>query len=208
MMSDMRTPIMVGSDKATQHILAPTQNDLVAKQDYDEGALFIFNNGLYKTTAAIITGDNIVIGSGTGTNAEPSDKTVVEEIGNRKLTKAASFIASSTSVTYRQAMNGLRTAIGGGDVLKQIADEHWDTLCLKTPASLFKFASFAESSNNIYIVLSGLLGFSSVSIYLFQFCQNDSSNNIFKVSANGAAPTDSSTTAISSVHVGEWAIYY
>lgn len=84
MMSDMKIPIIVGSDKATQYILAPTQNDLVAKQDYAKGALFIFNNGLYKTTAAITTGSNIIIGSGTGTNAEPSDKTVVEEMGNGK----------------------------------------------------------------------------------------------------------------------------
>ena len=80
MMSDMRTPIIVGSDKATQYILAPTQNDLVAKQDYAKGALFIFNNGLYKTTATITTGDNIIIGSGTGTNAEPNNKTIVEEL--------------------------------------------------------------------------------------------------------------------------------
>ena len=155
MMSDMRTPIMVGSDKATQYILAPTQNDLVAKQDYAEGALFIFNNGLYKTTAAITTGDNIIIGSGTGTNAEPSDKTVVEEIGNSKLTKAASFITTA-STTYRQVMDGLRTAIGGGNALKQLADEHWDTICLKTPAALFKFAFITESSNNTYIDFSGV----------------------------------------------------
>ena len=66
MMSDMQIPIMLGSDKATQHLIAPVQDDLIAVQAYAVGEMFIFNNVLYKATSAISLGDAIVI----GTNAD------------------------------------------------------------------------------------------------------------------------------------------
>lgn len=82
MISDMQIPIMLGSDKATQHLLAPVQDDLVAVQDYKVGDVFIFNNGLYKVTDDIDTSDPIIIGSGAGCNADVSTQTIYEETRN------------------------------------------------------------------------------------------------------------------------------
>lgn len=78
MFSEMQIPVMTYSDNATQKILAPTQETLIAKQAYALGDLFIYNNGLYKATSAINSGAAITIGSSG--NAEASSKTVVEEL--------------------------------------------------------------------------------------------------------------------------------
>ena len=63
MMSSAQIPVMIGSDKATQTIIAPVQHDLIAAQRYEVGDLFIFNNGLYKVTTAIAQGGTITIGT-------------------------------------------------------------------------------------------------------------------------------------------------
>ena len=194
-------------DMATQHMLAPIFFSLVATKAINEGGLFIFNNELYKALTDLAVGDEIVIGDGTGANdnAIPA-KTMAEEVGNNKI-KVASF-TTTASTTNRQAMNGLRTSVGGYDALKQLVEEHWDTLVLKLPGPyLFPFATCPTSSNINYIAFNGVTGFGNINLNNWLFAQ-DGSNNIYRVSTNGATPVDNSTTAITAVFVGEWAIYY
>ena len=78
MMEDMQIPVLMSSDKLTQPIVAPVQDNLLAKKAYAVGDLFIYNNGLYKVTTAIASGGAITI----GTNATPSPS-VAEELGSR-----------------------------------------------------------------------------------------------------------------------------
>ena len=66
MLNSMQIPVMMGSDRATQKLIAPIQEDLTAVQAYAVGEMFIFNNVLYKATSAISLGDTIAI----GTNAD------------------------------------------------------------------------------------------------------------------------------------------
>lgn len=195
-------------DMATQHMLAPIFFSLVATKAINKGELFIFNNELYKTLIDLAVGDEIIIGDGTGVNDNAIPvSTMAEELKNRKLIKAASFITTA-STTNRQAMNGLRTSVGGFDALKQLVEEHWDTLVMKLPSPyLFPFATCPTSGGIDYIAFNGITGFGNMNLNNWLFAQ-DGSNNIYRVSTNGGTPVDNSTSAITAVFVGEWAIYY
>lgn len=72
------TPVIPVDNRITQDLIAPVQDDLVAKQAYAIGDLFIFNNGLYKVTTAIAQGGTIIIGTASGCNADVA-RTVAEE---------------------------------------------------------------------------------------------------------------------------------
>ena len=114
MMETMQIPVMMGSDKATQHIVAPVQEDLIAKQAYAVGDLFIFNNGLYKVTTSIASGGAISI----GTNCQAAS-TVVEEL--RYNTKYLKFF-NGRSISFPMGLYASMLFVGtvggvGGAIL-------------------------------------------------------------------------------------------
>lgn len=94
MINDMQVPVQIYTDALTQPMIAPVQETLTAKQAYDLGAYFIYKSQLYKTTAAITQGDEIVL-SGSGANATTAG-TVMDRVDDESVVTAD----ASSLVTY------------------------------------------------------------------------------------------------------------
>ena len=71
---------IISSDATTQKLLAPIQDDLIAKQNYTQGQQFILGGALFKVikSGGISTGDTINM----NTDVEPAD-TITDQISDR-----------------------------------------------------------------------------------------------------------------------------
>ena len=98
------------ADMATQHMLAPILDNLVADEDFNSGELFIFNNELYKATTNISEGDPITIGpSGNADYASDLSKAILEKYQVESITATAVNASSNVSIFS----NGINAKVRG-----------------------------------------------------------------------------------------------
>lgn len=127
--------------KANQTVIATRQTNLTASRAYKVGEQFIYNNVLYKATAAISSGGTINIGSGGNATTADNVTTQISKLANAGAQGTA--VALDLNVLYTTTSDGYVVIAGGAPAGSAVVV----AVCDKNGASMFSIFEVTPVNN-------------------------------------------------------------